>query len=619
VKSLMPFLQKVLDDLGTWCHVSTTRDCKTIAGRFEHEGLSFLTITLSNFGKDLEKGLDQGFVAHDQFPGFARTGGLPRFLSGFLEHVFDRESGTLLPNPSVAHIHALRQLTLMWAKINVECTPARNDAAIDKFVECESDVRIADAAMDPLRIQRFRRISLLLWGDILSAIDREVFDGEILPKHGPGATADRLVGNDKWNQREWTERLEQVFPFGEHLASSWRYFQDLRHVRHLEPGTERPVRVISVPKTLKTPRIIAVEPVCMQYMQQGLLASFRARVDADDIASALIGWSAQMPNQRLADEGSRNRALATLDLSEASDRVSNQHVRALLGYHSHLLAAVDSCRSRKADVPRHGVIRLAKFASMGSALTFPMEAMVFTTIIFMAIEQESRVPMTRSTIKSYLGRVRVYGDDIIVPVDIVNAVIAELEAFGLRVNASKSFWNGKFRESCGKEYYDGHDVSIVRIRREFPADRKCVREIVSTLEFRNQLYFAGLWKSARYLDEMLGRLMPLPVVLPSSPVLGRHSFLGYETQRICPDLHRPLVKGWTLQPRIPRSHLEGSGALLKVLLLAEHQNRKILANSTHESEWRALFANLPTGGEDHLEHTGRPRTVDTKTRWGQPF
>jgi len=612
VKSLMSFVQYVLIDLGTWCGTSTTRDLKTITRRVEHEGLSFLTITLADFGADFQKSLDTGVVGHDQFMGFSRTGGLPRFLGGFLDHVFDRETGRLLDEPSVAHIHAIRQITLMFAKIGLECTQAREDDAIRRYVECEQEVRESDAKLEAHRLQSFNRISTLLWGDVLSAVDGDVYNGNILPKHGPGATADRLRGNSKWDQREWTQRLDQVFPFGEHLASSWRYFKEyLSDVRILEPGAERPVRVITVPKTLKTPRIIAVEPTCMQYMQQGLMAAIRAAVEADDIASQLVGWSSQMPNQRLACEGSRNGTLATLDLREASDRVSNQHVRSLLRNHSLLAEAVDSCRSRKADVPGHGVIRLAKFASMGSALTFPLEAMVFATIIFVGIERELNRPLRRKDIKSLLGQVRVYGDDIIVPVEYVPAVVSELESFGLKVNESKSFWTGKFRESCGKEYYDGHDVSIVKMRSLFPAHRKNVQEVVSTAEFRNLLYEEGLWKAAGYLDEILGGLIPFPVVLETSPVVGRRSFLGYETQRNCAELHRPLVKGLTLDARIPDSHLEGPGALLKCLVLAESQGRG--------SDPVFQVSKLPTTDDEHLERSGRPSAVNAKLRWTTPY
>lgn len=80
MKSLMLLMQEVLEDLGTWCCTSTTRDYNTVARRVEDEGWSFLTITLANFGTDFRKSLSQGYVGHDQFLSFSKAGGLPRFL-----------------------------------------------------------------------------------------------------------------------------------------------------------------------------------------------------------------------------------------------------------------------------------------------------------------------------------------------------------------------------------------------------------------------------------------------------------------------------------------------------------------------------------------------------------
>jgi hypothetical protein len=599
MKSLMSFLQEVLIDLGTWCCTSTTRDYQTISRRVEHEGLSFLTITLADFGKELETALDQGHVGPDQFTGFQRTGGLPRFLGGFLDQVFDRSTGRLLQEPSVVCIWAIRQLTLMWSKIYLECTPTRQKGAIDNYLECENDVRLHDTELPQELAEDFHRVSMLLWADVLSQVDGDIHRGEIVPKHGPGATADKLRGNAKWNQQEWTERLDEVFPHWEYLISGQREedIASLSGVRIVEPGAERPVRVISVPKTQKTPRIIAVEPTCMQYVQQGLLASITGATKRSRFAKWLVGCQDQVPNQHLAEQGSRDRATATLDLSEASDRVSYQHVRLLLQNFPWLEAAVDSCRSRKADVPGHGEITLAKFASMGSALTFPMEEMVFSTIIFVAIESELRRRLTVEDVQSFRGSVRLFGDDIVVPTEFVNAVIRYLEAFGLKVNRSKSFWTGWFRESCGKEYYAGEDVSIVRLREFLPTRRTDVSEIVSTVSTMNQLYRAGLWRAAAHLQRVVERLnIPLPDVAESSPVLGRHSFLGFETQKLCKDLHRPLVKGYRVRSVIPVSKLDDRPALLKCLTQPP--------------------SDLPSDGVEHLERSGRPIAVSIKHGYG---
>jgi len=594
MKSLTLLWINVLNEMGTWCRTSTTRDRKTFTSRIEHEGISFLTISLPSFGSDFQKSLDTGRVDHSSFKGFAFQKGLPRFLGGFLDLVFERESGLLLDAPNTDAIFAIRQLTLMCSKVLIPCSENRVNRALLGYVECEQEVRKYDMLRTQEEISEFQRMSTLLWGESLSIIDKFVYDGKLIPSHGPGATADKLKGNQKFNQHEWTDRLEQYFPAGEFLLPNWRYASTLDGINFLEPGAERPVRVVTVPKTLKTPRIIAIEPTCMQYTQQALRAKLYEVLEDTNYVPGFLGFTDQVPNQDLAREGSECGNLATLDLSEASDRVSNQLVRIMLRRHPHLFAAVDATRSRKADVPGHGSLRLAKFASMGSALCFPIEAMVFCTIAFLGIQSGLSKRLSRKDIESFSGRVRIYGDDIIVPVEFVPSVIRSLETFGFKVNKDKSFWTGKFRESCGKEYYDGVDVSVVKARRVFPTKRKHVQEIISMVSLRNQLYWAGLWDTVRWMDSWLRSLIPLPVVLPSSPVLGRESVLGFETQRIHPRYHSPLVKGYVVSSVIPTSKLGEHQALLKCLL----------------KQGREPFADVK-----HLERAGRPVAVDIKLRW----
>ena len=624
MKSLLLFLQDVLIDLGTLNRTSTTRDFKTITSRVEHEGLSFLTITLSNFGKDFEKSLDQGFVGHDQFLGFSRTGSLPDFLRGFFDLVFDRGTGRLLDDPEVTAIFAIRQVSYLFSKVNLPCTEKRNLAAIDGYIQCEKEVKARDASLKAEFAERFQRLGLVLFGDVLQRVDEDIYYGRLIPKHGPGATADKLKGNLKWSQREWPDRLDKEFPFGDFLLPNQRFHQESDRIDFLEPGRERPVKVILVPKTLKTPRIIAVEPAAMQYSQQAIHVSIQRAIQVDSLVSRTTSYHSQVPNQNLAMKGSYDGSLATLDLSEASDRVSNQHVRLLLHHFPNLFRAVDACRSRKADVPGHGVIRLAKFASMGSALCFPMEAMVFTTVVFMGIEDALKRPLTRKDIKSFHGKVRVYGDDIIVPVEFVQNVVENLEAFGFKVNSNKSFWTGKFRESCGREYYAGEDVSITRVRSLFPTRRSHVHEIVSTVATRNLLYKQGLWRAAAHLDTKLQGLIPWPMVSERSSLLGRQSFLlkedTYSTARMDPGLHHPLVKGVTVRTVLPISKLEDVDALLKCLVLLEQRNASadhsvLFADQTPDGD----YSSLPTTVTRHLERAGRPLTVGLKQRWASPY
>lgn len=601
MKSLISLWNVLACEYARRCSTSTTLDSKTVLGRCEHEGMSFLTITLPSFGKDFQYCLDQGMIVPESFLSFRKVGScLPSFLRGFTEQVFHLDSGILMDDPDIDSIQAVRQLTLLFSKIELPCTPARERAAMSEYVRCDKEVEENDSRLDDSDFSELSRMGRLLFGPIFSHVDSDIYNERIIPKHGPGATADKLTSNGKFKSRYWTRRLEEVFHVGDFLSPSPRFHSEewYESIDFLEPGSEIPARVVSVPKTLKTPRIIAIEPSTVQYVQQGLLESLTHWTDSN-IIGQFISSSSQEPNRLLAQEGSVGD-LATLDLSEASDRVSIRHVMSITSGNPLFQKAILACRSQCADVPGHGIIPLAKFASMGSALCFPIEAMVFLSIIFLGIERELGYHFSSiSQISEYTGRVRVYGDDIIVPHEYVHTVVDSLEHFGARVNRRKSFWTGRFRESCGKEYYDGHDVSIVKVRRKFPLHRQHVAETISLTEFRNQLYLAGNWSVCAWLDEKLRVLLKhYPCIESSSSALGRVSFLGYTAEKEHEDLHKPLVKACVPVSRSPRDNLDDRFALLKYFLKR---------------------GDSPRHDEEHLRRAGRPRVAYIKTRWVTPY
>ncbi len=605
MKSLIVLWNDIADDLAVLCCTSTHRNRKFIrmdkdlvSVRSKHEGLSFLTITLPTFAKDFELCLERGYVDNTVFLSFKKNGRLPAFLQGFSCLVFDRRTGVLLDNFDAGVVQAIRQLTLLFSKILIDCDERRVSTAFREFVECEKEVRGAGGRRN---YSSFDRIASLLFGSAFSIIDQQIFNGEVRPKHGPGATADSLYGNQKFHQTSWPSRLEYYFPYGEMVLPNWSFVDQLFEANFLEPGQELPVKVISVPKTMKTPRIIAIEPTAMQYAQQSVLHLIRNAFRGTYL-DQLMGFDDQTPNQRLAKEGSETLDLATLDLSEASDRVSHEIVRHLLSNHTHFRDAVEACRSRSALLPGGDIIFLSKFASMGSALCFPMEAAVFLTAIFVGIEQDLGRFVTRRDIKRYVGRVRVFGDDIIVPRDHVRSVISSLEYFGLKVNIRKSFWNGKFRESCGREFYDGQDVSIVRVRRVLPSSRRDVQEIISTVSLRNQLFQAGLEKSVDSLDRRMYRILRyFPVVGDGSSVLGRTSYRHIEPDgKMVNSI--PKVKGWSIRPVIPINEIADWPALRKCLSSLEYRDTSDF---------------VPTSS-DHLRRSGRPRVVNIKLGMGYP-
>jgi hypothetical protein len=590
-----------------------------------------MTIVLPSLGKSLQKGLDQGYV--DINPSFKTgRGSLPLFLGGFFCRVFDRSSGALLDDPSISAISAIRQLTLTFGKISLPCSPVREKKAMDEYVKCEQDVRQLDTEFTDEDLFEFSRMSSLLFRDLFTRMDRDIYYGEILPKHGPGSVADGLTSNGKYRNKTWTSRLARIFNPDEYLIPNHHFLDEMDQVNILEPDAEIPVKVISVPKTLKTPRIIAIEPTCMQYTQQAILRSFLVALDRDELLRGMIGIDDQTPNQRMACQGSIDGKTATLDLSEASDRVSNQLVRSMTSPWPYLQEALDATRSRRAEVPGHGVIRLSKFASMGSALCFPVEAMVFLTMIFLGIERSLNVTLSRKDIQSLSGLVRVYGDDLVVPVEHVAMIVQTLQHFGAKVGLDKSFWTGKFRESCGKEYFNGADVSLVRVRQVLPSTITDATSVISTVSLRNQLYNAGYWGTAEWLDNHLTKILKyFPIVGPDSPVLGRVSHdRHFMAERVHPDLHSPLVRGYVVQAKAPADRLEDSGALLKCLLKLESRDflkgdgrYSIIdpclgtgtlhssSNTNEASSWSPTMSQ----DEKHLERSGRPKRVGIKLGW----
>jgi hypothetical protein len=479
----------------------------------------------------------------------------------------------------------------MFAKIKLDCSNDRTTAALQKFIQCELEVGDDNWCVQLSDKLDFDRIHHLLGRDLWSELDRKVWRGEFLPKHGSGSTASGKIGNEKYLHHEWTERLEGLFPYVGTATSSWSQY-DTSHVTFHEPGQEPPAKVITVPKTLETPRVIAMEPVHMQYVQQGLHELIVEGYERDDLLSYFIrydGAGSQEINQQLARQGSIDGSLATLDLSEASDRVSNSLIKTMLTRFPHVSEAVQASRSQKAVIPELGItLELKKFASMGSALCFPMEALVFLTVVFVGIEKCLGHQLSKKDLKSFVGRVRIYGDDIVVPVEYVQSVIASLENFGFVVGKNKSFWTGRFRESCGKDWYAGTDVSIVRMRAEFPTSRKDAEGLISTVSLRNQLYLAGFDAPVKWLDCYIERLIPFPFVEITSPVLGRLRPEGHQTDWTDPDLQRPMVWGATSEGPLPRNEITGYEALLKHFLKRGSQ---------------------PILDPKHLERSGRPRRV----------
>lgn len=202
-------------------------------------------------------------------------------------------------------------------------------------------------------------------------------------------------------------------------------------------------KVTTVPKDAKTDRTIAIEPCMNMFVQKGIGSLIRNR-----LRRVGIDLNDQSRNQGLALEGSRSCHLATIDLSAASDTISDKLVELVTP--DDWLTAMKRCRSdRYILASQMGTFE--KFSTMGNGLTFEYESLLFWAITSVAVE--------RTCGPEGHDSVSVYGDDIICPVQAVDELFRLLRFFGFTPNEHKSYWKGWFRESCGKHYFAGHDVT----------------------------------------------------------------------------------------------------------------------------------------------------------------
>lgn len=201
-----------------------------------------------------------------------------------------------------------------------------------------------------------------------------------------------------------------------------------------------------VPKSSKTLRSIGVEPLLNGLGQKGIGSFLKQR-----LRRAGIDLSSQQRNRLLAERGSIDGTLATIDLSSASDTVSRELVWQLLPFD--WASLLDQFRT--GTIEYNGkVVELEKFSSMGNSFTFELETLIFFALTYgtcyhLGIDTED---------------ISVYGDDIIAPVECVALLKSVLEYSGFAVNSAKSFTSGPFRESCGADYLHGRDIRPFYLR-----------------------------------------------------------------------------------------------------------------------------------------------------------
>lgn len=610
------------------------RDYKRLLSLVKTRGLRFVLEDLPSAGKLFDKSLAACHLSRFSIPGFGlrRKSRIPRLFKGLWNMVF-HDNGCIRLLPSRKAISFLRQLLLMFKGFLLPCPKKKEHESVAEFIDTDLQVRSPcltwhSDRLDPglasnLRFGDLERDSRVLpargaeidpAGDVSLEVLQQVADAiclgfqeftpfEYKPKHGPGAVSEGPI--HKYRFPSWPDRLDTAFPIAD-LAFA-NYDQWMRCITDEDwivslTEDEPYSRLLCVPKTYKGPRLIAAEPTAHQWCQQILLRYLMKQVENGPLARC-ISFRDQSANARLARAASATGSHATIDLSSASDRISCWVIERLFRRSPSLLEGLFASRTRVVhqviDKKQPEIVNLRKFSTMGSAVTFPVQSILFAIIAISAtiLTRGDRF-VSMKGIASAAREVQVFGDDIIVPDYSWDWTMALLTTLGLKVNHDKTFGTGKFRESCGCDAYDGTDVTKVLIKR-MPHE-SAPGSILSAIDSYRNLTLRGFESLARTLRSLTpqGRRYPIPEVNVDSGLVGWAVFGEPDNSHIVdrwnPFLHR-------------REHL--------VIQAEKAVSRRDSDQETSLLQYFIEAAGQPEPRGDRLGHLVKGRSLKVKRAW----
>lgn len=584
------------------------RDLERLSSAVEHHGIGFFLDTMPAFRKHLDKCLSNGCLTSSGLIHFGPTKRgetVPRLFRGLTLRIFDR-FGALRMDADPHAIRCLRQILGSVRKLRLDCGLQNRRRAVKEFFDIENEipkpsefwVQSEEEDLEPDTTVTFNdpipgtgplplfashahtgddidpRLlrTLQHTADIVCATLGEFDASAYRAKHGPGAVTDFKFGSDKYQFRSWSRRLDRIFPYSDFGVANFSLWADNVILKKLPDDKDLPAKLAAVPKTITKPRLIAVESVSGQWCQQTLLHFFSTRIE-DTLLRSFISFRKQEYNGELALRASRDQSHATIDLSNASDRISCWHIERLFRRSRSLLHAMRATRAAwlHQDIcgflPRYSCIR--KYSTMGNATTFPVQSLFFLTCALACELYARRQKASYRNIKLLTEKqIRVFGDDIITPNTSSGLLVGLLHHLGLKVNDAKTFEHGMFKESCGVDAFNGQDVTTVNIM-DVPHRTK-PGSIVSTVDVHNNLIQSGYFRTANYLRKYTEHHnRKIRDVAHGSGSFGWYpnpvcpaETIGLR-QKFCKDTQVRLVHAALVYSKQPRHTAEGNSGVLQ--------------------------------------------------------
>lgn len=599
-------------------------DISRFLKRVEGENLTFLTTTLPRLGKAMLRSFETGRLGPVLGFRVAKGKGYPQFLQDAWKVIYE-DDGTLLPEEQIdaGAVVCIRQLTEAFYKLKVPHTQEQERAVIATFIEDEESLRDLDLTLDelqPLLDRAQRAVKWFLQGE-KPLVER--------PRHGSGASACGLKPHLRYGSFRYISRLDAEVPYEDHFFYNRNHYNSCEGIKWwmLREDCDPAAQIVFVPKDSRGPRMISKEPREFMYAQQGYMSQLYGLADETQPIAEQLDFTNQVRNQVLAQRASLEKDVATIDCRAASDLISLDLVKRI--FPLEWVAAFQASRSLGTTLPDGTYVPLAKFAPMGSALCFPVEAICFWAIAHAALDDTLFLQRALSGKLRQNDRVlSVFGDDIICEREYALDIGNALESVGLAINYDKSFINGSFKESCGGDYFNGRDVSIVRFNhpidddkdasmrfRAFDLMNNLIMKYGSEEQFREAVYaLAREWygQHAVTLDSSWHLDVPssregTTRLFAHEPLFWTYLGLGHH-KAVCPHGAATLLASVTEVPKGLRRRYNEHLQVFEVRLPCEMP----IEHELDGNDWGQLLRKTLQGSKERTSHVWSParRTVN---------
>lgn len=401
------------------------------------------------------------------------------------------------------------------------------------------------------------------------------------------------------------------------LPHFWLDAEKFRADRFGAPKVVAGNRLSFVPKTYDCSRSICTEPSLNMMFQKGIGNILERRLRQ---YFGIDLKSQQSKNRDLAQVGSLDGSMVTIDLSSASDTIANRMLEQVL--QKDFYSLLQLVRSPVTTISGAESAELHMVSTMGNGFTFPLQTMLFAAVVQASARfRYSRSPRDGGSEYSAsfvlprrekLGTFGVNGDDIVCRRELAGDVLSLLNILGFQVNASKSFVEGPFRESCGGDFFHGSPVRGVY--NESLADPQSRYSTINRLNWWSARHKIPLRNSIQCLLRTV-RFLPIPpwedeaagIKVPLSMVSGLRRDRNLQSILYRRMVHVPVkVRIMDASIEVPRS-VRGrvynpSGLLASFLLGAvKGSGRKSKATGTFnvrhdEQRFRAEVGVAPNWG-----------------------